>query len=248
MGGKNMGYVMGPLQMALGAGALATGVGAPLGIPLLAAGAGETIGQGAGGSKGAGMGEMFGGLAGGLGEGGLGLAGMGPLGNMLGTTGAGQGFQGMLGMQPSGGQNLLDLASGKIGGANLDPLIKQGAGDLATYEGLPNAPGYAPVPGATLPTSVAQAGGGGGGFTGMLNQAAPVAKALAPQSQTQPQPPAFKTPIQQAPVAPKGQAPATTVTPTVSQVPQAAGTGGRTSQENYRKLLEQYNSGNMGMG
>lgn len=243
MGGKNMGYVLGPLQMALGAGALATGVGAPLGIPLLAAGAGETIGQGAGGAKGAGMGELFGGLAGGLGEGGFGLAGMGPMANMLSAAPALQSVAQNPAVEaipaetvplPGGGtMSLPPLAGGQ------QPLMGESAASLMTQD----------YPLATrldmIPQYQARSSGGGGiwdaltggpgagagsssGSGGVLDTAskvAPIASAVTggggQQSQPQPPKPGFTGPIAQSPITQKGQAPATSVTPAVPSVPSA---------------------------
>jgi hypothetical protein len=251
VGGKNMGYVMGPLQMALGAGALATGVGAPLGIPLLAAGAGETIGQGAGGSKGAGMGEMFGGLAGGLGEGGAGLLGFGPMSGMLGGTQAGTGLQSLLGVGGSGGrtveglQGLADPYLTAMQGAGMP----QGTAGLASLQELQDqlnpptvAAAAAPAASSSMPS-----------LSDVSSVANVASKVTAPPQQSQPAPPTpgFKGPVSQAPVTAKGQAPATAVTPAVTTVPTAPSapqaSGGRRTQDDYLKMLRELSSGNMGI-
>lgn len=245
-----MAYVTGPLQIAAGAASEYFAPGNPFGVPLITGGIGQTAGHAAGGSGG--MGEMLGLAGGGIGEG---FMGMGPFSGMLGGgSTAGEGMRSMLGMGPSSNQQLLNLAAGKYGAGpgGVDPLIAQGAGDLATYEGIPNAPGYAPVPGqAPLPTSVAQAAAPSASDTSWYNT--PGAKFALDQGpkllNSQPQtatPPAFKPPISQAPIAPKGQAPVTSVTPTVTTVPASA--GGRTSQDAYRKFLESLTSGGTGVG
>lgn len=272
MGGKNMAYVMGPLQMAAGAGLMATGAGAPIGIPLLTAGAGETIGKAAGGSSGAGMGEMFGGLAGGLGEG---FGGMGPLSGMLGPgSSIGEGARGMFGMGPSGVQQAQDVVSGATqmpsgfpGGQSQWDLLKQSFSGLGQQEGFPNmpsftatgpaAPGTASLGGNPIaPTSPAAAAASSSmPSLSQVSSAANIAsKVTQPPQQSQPAPPTpgFKGPISQSPVSSKGQAPATAVSPTVTNVPQApsapVASGGRRSQEDYLKLLQSLSSGNMGVG
>jgi hypothetical protein len=222
VGGKNMGYIMGPLQMALGAGALATGVGAPLGIPLLAAGAGETIGQGAGGSKGAGMGEMFGGLAGGLGEGGAGLLGFGPASGMLGGTQAGTGLQSFLGIGGSGGrtveglQGLADPYLTAMQGAGMP----QGTAGLASLQELQDQISPPTVAAAAAPAAAASTTPSLSDVSNAVNIGSKVLPGGQQSQPTDPKP-SFKGPVAQSPVASKGQAPATSVTPAVPQVPTA---------------------------
>lgn len=90
MGGESTTQkVMGPLQIAAGAGLSIVPGGQAIGIPLLMSGLGETIGGAAGGSKGFNIGGLAGGAAGGIGEG---FGGMGPLGGFLGGLGQGGGL------------------------------------------------------------------------------------------------------------------------------------------------------------
>jgi hypothetical protein len=139
MGGKNMGYVTGPLQIAAGAGA--TALGAPeIGIPLITGGVGQTAGTAAGGQKGGMLGELAGGAAGGLGEGGAGLMGMGPLSSSLGGTGAGQGLQGLLGMGPKPGELGSSMAAGATPATGAAAFPAPGAKPLAGAFPAPGGP------------------------------------------------------------------------------------------------------------
>jgi hypothetical protein len=147
IGGKNSGYITGPLQMAAGAGLSLIPGGAALGVPLMTSGLGTTVGQAAGGSSGASMGAGIGGALGGIGEG---FGGMGPLGSSLGGTQLGQSFQGTV-----VGSALKGLMGGWGGGtpAAGAPGSSVAAGVTPTPTG---APGAFPAPGSP-PTPQAQA-------------------------------------------------------------------------------------------
>ena len=145
MGGKNSGYIMGPLEAAGGAGltALVPG-GGIIGVPMMTAGLGTTVGQAAGGSKGAGMGGLIGGAAGGLGEAGLGFGGMGPLAKQLGPGGSwlptGTG---------SGGIGSTFMSNLGLGGTGATPTGTPGSSIAAGVTPTPaGAPGAFPAPGA----------------------------------------------------------------------------------------------------
>jgi hypothetical protein len=261
-----MAYVMGPLQIAAGAAGEFFAPGNPISTSLIGGGIGEVAGKAAGGTGQ--IGEMLGALGGGLGGSATGLGG--PFSGMIGPgTSTGEGLRSMLGMGQSGTQTMEDIASGKIGAGpgGIDPLLKQSVQDLQAWEGAPGAefapPQYQGQSPSTSGLSGVGAAGGGGGLTDLLKSpgATDVLKAVSGgtgttggsgTSTTSAQStPGFKTPVAQSPVAPKGQAPVSTVTPTVTQVPQrrlASSGGGRTTQDNYRKLLQEYSSGNMGMG
>jgi hypothetical protein len=232
MGGKNMGYVTGPLQLAAGVGA--TALGAPeIGIPLMTAGVGQTAGTGIGGSQGGMMGELAGGAAGGLGEG---FMGMGPLGSSLGGTQAGQGLQSSLqgtslgkwlGMQPPAGSpgssvaaGVVPTAAGQPGafpapGAPPVPIDPKTGQMIASLQGPPGASGAAATP-ATPTTPTTPAANQNQIETAMYNAAANrVANPPAQQQQTAPPlPPTRVMPASQ----PSGQTPLGS--PIVSQVPQ----------------------------
>lgn len=183
-------------QQLLGMLPMAVGAGSEILAP------GNPVGMGAMASGGAGGG--LGSLLGGGGGGGL----MSGLSNLFGPS--------------SSQQSLLNLSAGQFGGAGADPLLQQGAGDLATYEGVRGAPGFRPDPNqAPVPTSQMYGGAApsaapsalGTMFGGLGGGQQP-----APPPATPP-PPAFKAPISQSPIAPKGQTPTASVTPSVPQVP-----------------------------
>jgi hypothetical protein len=143
---------MGGAQTAIGA--AATVFGAPeIGIPLMTGGVGQLAGTGAGGSKGGQIGEMAGLAAGGLGEGGFGLAGMGPMASTLSSAPALQSVAqsptvGAIPPMNVGGMQLPGLSAGS------QPLLGQSAGALqqslyptaTSMNAIPNLPpnAYAP--------------------------------------------------------------------------------------------------------
>jgi hypothetical protein len=259
LGGKNMAYVLGPLQIAAGAAGEYFAPGNPISTSLIGGGIGETAGKAAGGSGA--MGELLGGLGGGIGGSAMGLGG--PFSSMIGPgTSTGEGLRGMLGMPQSGTQTMEDIASGKIGAGpgGIDPLLKQSVQDLQAWEGAPGAQFSPPTYQGQSPSTsgLTPVGGAGSGISDLLKSpaAGPALSAASNivggggggTSTTSAQStPAFKGPLAQSPVAPKGQAPTTAITPTVTKVPQRQYSG-RTTQDNYRKLLQEFSSGNTGMG
>ena len=147
--GHEMGYIAGPLALAAGIGATATGQ-PEIGIPLLTSGLGGTIGQAAGGSKGAGMGATAGGVAG-LGADlipGLGSEATSALG------GLGSKISGMFGgaappVPPPGGQVPGGQLSPEMAQlANKNPSLTNTNMSGATVEGI--------MPGAPTQQQVAQ--------------------------------------------------------------------------------------------
>ena len=166
MGGKNMGYITGPLQMAAGAAGEYFAPGNPLSIPLMTGGLGQTAGTGLGGSRGGLMGELGGAAAGGLGEG---FLGMGPLGSSLGGTQAGQGLQSS--MQGSGLGNFLGLKPPAPG----SPGSSVALGVTPTPAG---APGAFPAPDAPpIPQ-------GAGGAAGSAMPLGDISREIASQGMT----------------------------------------------------------------
>lgn len=183
---KHLGYITGPLQMALGTGAIALGQ-PEIGIPLIAGGLGNTAGQAAGHP---GIGEAAGLGAGTLGAGAM---GMGPLGGAL---------PGMLPSSIAGpmAQNTMLPGPAAVQGAlNSNPALKGlTLGSFQPQDVLSAAQGP-------------MAGGAGAGQPGPLMKflGTPVAGAMAgammnPQQQ-QPQP--MMQPPQRPPMQASGPMP-----------------------------------------
>jgi len=211
-GSKAMHYGLGGLQTAVGA--AATVFGAPeIGIPLMTSGIGGLAGQGAGGSKGFGMGESIGAVAGGLGEGAM---GMGPLGGMFGGPfGPGRATSALQQMAQGAPPPASVVGGGTFGGpvsAADQQLLQSQAADLLAQE----QPGgvFAPASGSSGGIMDFLKSPGGGQLAGSALQA-------LGQPQPQPQIPGMPP----KPVPPTLQ-PQPMPQPTVAKVPQATGIPG----------------------
>jgi hypothetical protein len=223
MGGKNMGYITGPLQIAAGAASEFFAPGNPIGIPLITGGIGQTAGTAAGGQKGGMLGELAGGAAGGLGEG---FMGMGPLSSFLGPgSSAGESIMG-----PTGVGQAQDVVSGATqmpanfpGGQDQWALLKQSLSGLGQQQGWPNMPSFTAGPAGTSGTTANTPASSGPSLSNVVDAGKAVTSLTGGGQQSQPTPPTpgFKGPITQSPVTQKGTAPATAMTPAVTQVPTA---------------------------
>jgi len=165
--GKSSGItsdIVGPLMMAAGAAATITGVGAPVGIPLMLGGAGATLGGNLGGWEGLGLGGGSGLLAGAGGEGLAGLGGIGPLAGMLGGGASGATGAAGLGQAAGGAAPALDASGGFAGlggpAGAVGGMPYYSAAQYANY-GAPaaNTASFAP-PVALPPAALAPSGGG----------------------------------------------------------------------------------------